>query len=102
MVLIPGTRENADLGVIHSTVGLMAFKVLVGIFEGSDGEDNDERKDDKTGGDGREFVVELEDGDDKEEAAKLSASGMQKAKRERKPSQTRLTGRELNAQGGSR
>lgn len=49
----------------------MPFDVFVAIFERGDTPDNEQREDDETGGDGVEFVEELEDGDGEEEAVRV-------------------------------
>lgn len=48
----------------------MPFDVFVAIFERGDAPDDEKGEDDETGGDGVEFVEELEDGDGEEEAVK--------------------------------
>ena len=57
------------MGKIDPSVGLMTLEVLVPILSTCDEEDDNERKDDETWGDGAELREELEDGDCGEETA---------------------------------
>lgn len=63
-----GAGEDADGGVVHAAVGLVALDVFVGILDGGDAEDDDDGEKDEAGGDGGELWEELEDGDEEEEA----------------------------------
>ena len=56
--------------MVNVAVGLVAFPVLVGIFNCGDSENDNEREDDKTRRDSGERREELEDGDAQEETTR--------------------------------
>ena len=56
------TLERVDNGVIDLVIGLVSFDILITVFQRGDGQDRQERENDQTRGDSREFRKELQDG----------------------------------------
>ena len=67
LVLIVRSSKHMNDRVVDLVVGLMPFDVLVAILERCDGQNGEQREDDESRRDGREFGEELQDGDGEEE-----------------------------------